>query len=98
MVGSDSPMKRDDLTPIRAALKSQYHGALAMLRDVIERCPDALWLSTAHRNACWQIAYHTLFFTHLYLMQDESSFRPWAGQQKDVQHPHGIPGPDDPTS
>jgi hypothetical protein len=67
-------------TPLRSALKSQYHASLAMLRETIERCPADFWLSTQHKNAFWQVAYHTLYFTHLYLQRDEASFHPWPHQ------------------
>ena len=60
-----------------------------MLREAIERCPEELWLSTEHRNAFWQIAYHALFYTHLYLSTEWSAFRPWQGHQSAVQHPDG---------
>jgi hypothetical protein len=46
----------------RSVLKSQYHAALAMLRETIEQCSDDVWFSQEHANAFWQIAYHTLFF------------------------------------
>jgi hypothetical protein len=82
----------------RPVLKNQYHAALAMLREPIERCPDEVWFGTDHVNAFWQIAYHALFFAHLYALPNEAAFRPWAGHQGDVQHPDGIPGPADPTS
>ena len=59
---------------IRSVLKSQYHASLAMLRDAIEHCPTEEWVSTRHKNACWQVAYHTLFFAHLYLQRDEAAF------------------------
>ena len=78
---------------LRAALKSQYHAALAMLREAVERCPDELWERREDHNAFWQIAYHVLFFTHLYLQPDEAAFRPWEGHQADVQHPDGIGAP-----
>lgn len=29
-----------DTATLRSILKSQYHAALAMLREAIERCPD----------------------------------------------------------
>ena len=80
----------DAIDAIRSALKSQYHAALAMLRDAVQRCPDALWTADDHTNAIWQLAYHTLFFTHLYLQPDEAAFRPWEGHQSDVQHPDAI--------
>jgi hypothetical protein len=83
---------------LRGALKSQYHAALAMFRDAAMQCPEAEWLDGKHRNAFWQIAYHTLFFTHLYLQPDESTFRPWARHQAHVQQQDGIEGPADPGS
>jgi len=83
---------------IRPLLKSQYHAALAMLRECIDLCPNEFWLSTAHKNAFWQVAYHTLFFTHLYLQENAAAFRPWQHHQGSVQHPDGIPGPSNPDS
>ena len=83
---------------LRLVLKSQYHAGLAMLREAIEMCPDHVWLSAQQRNAFWQIAYHVLFYTHLYLQKDVASFRSWAGHQSRVQHQDGIPGAPDPQS
>lgn len=83
---------------IRSALKAQYHAALDMLRNGVKACPDDLWLSTTVRNAPWQIAYHTLYFTHLYLQRTSADFTPWQGHQGGVQHEDGIAGPDDPSS
>ena len=65
---------------LRSVLKSQYHAALAMLREAIERCPPDQWSGTPHKNAFWQVSYHTLFFTHLYLQQSEATFRKWPQQ------------------
>ena len=62
---------------LRSVLKSQYHASLAMLREAIERCPPEEWVSTDHKNACWQLSYHVLFYTHLYLQRDEAAFRTW---------------------
>jgi hypothetical protein len=83
---------------LRAMLKSQYHAALAILKETIERCPEELWLSDRYHNAFWQVAYHALFFAHLYMMPRLEDFRPWAEHQGDVQHEDGIPGPVDPNS
>jgi len=33
---------------VRAALKSQYHAALATLKQAIDRCPDDLWTAQGH--------------------------------------------------
>lgn len=98
MDGREPTAPEIDLTSIRVLLKSQYHAALAMLRQTIEQCPDDEWFGSQHRNAYWQVAYHALFFAHLYLMPDEAAFQPWAGHQGDVQHPDGIAGPADPAS
>jgi len=87
-----------DAGTLRSVLKSQYHAALAMLREPIEGCPEALWDDAEPTNRFWQVAYHALFFAHLYLMPGEDDFRPWEGQQSQVQHPDGIPGPADPDS
>src|SRR5690606_7680036 len=82
----------------RAMLKRQYHAALAMLRDAFERCPETLWYDDRPVNAFWQIAYHALYFAHLYMQPDLASFRAWEGEQSDVQYPDGIPGKPDPGS
>src|SRR5512143_995104 len=62
---------------IQLALKSQYHASLAMLFESIDSCPSGLWTSAQHVNPFWQIAYHTLFYTHLYLQPSEAAFVPW---------------------
>jgi hypothetical protein len=82
----------------KESIKNQYHAALAMLREGITQCPEELWLSNKHVNAPWQIAYHTLYFTHLYLQPNEHAFQPWEHHQADVQHPDGYAGPPDPKS
>jgi len=86
------------LEALRPVLKSQYHAALAMFGEAIQLCPEDVWLASDHKNAFWQVAYHTLFFTHFYLQADEASFRPWEHHQSAVQNPDGIGGPPDPNS
>ena len=78
-----------DNETLRLVLKSQYHAALAMLHETLERCPPDLWSSTEHRNAFWQGAYHTLYFTHLYVQPNEAAFKPWEHQQP-AQYEDGI--------
>jgi hypothetical protein len=71
---------------LRPALKSQYHATLAMLRAAITRCPDDLWISSNdHANPIWRIAYHTLYYTHLYLQPNNWMFRPWEHHQQGIQ-------------
>src|SRR5262245_40558568 len=83
---------------IRTVLKSQYHAALGMLRQAFEKCPDDLWYSKEQVNTFWQTAYHTLYFTHLYLQTSESAYQPWKHHQSAVQYEDCIAGPADPKS
>src|SRR5262245_21068131 len=92
-----SPAGIDVQQVFKNALKNQYHSALAMLRESIEQCSEEMWFSEKHVNAFWQIAYHTLFFTHIYLQVDEAAFQPWREHQSEV-NPDGCAGPPDPDS
>lgn len=77
---------------VQLALKSQYHAALKTLRDVIDKCPEAMWNDPADGPApFWRVAYHTLFFTHLYLQQDHQAFVPWARARDEAQLMGGVP-------
>jgi len=66
-----------DESLIRKAVLSQYRASLEMLGQAIERCPAELWLSTYGVNPFWHLAYHTVFYTHLYLQPNEAAVRPW---------------------
>lgn len=61
----------------KSVIKSQYLAALAMLKQAVEACPEALWLSPAYKNRTWHIAYHVLFYTHFYLHPTDGDFVPW---------------------
>lgn len=77
---------------VKAALKGQYKAGLAMLRDCILKCPDDVWAAgmppltpdpggrvNKEREArtFWRIAYHTLFYAHLYAMPHLDDFVAW---------------------
>ena len=64
-----------ELSPV---VCSQFDAALSMLKQAVERCPDALWDAPEDRNRFWQVAYHSLFFTHLYLQKSAADFRVWS--------------------
>jgi len=66
-------------------IKSQYKASLAMLRQAIEKCPEALWTDASYQNPFWRLAYHTLIYTHFYLSPREEDFVPWDNFQKDLQ-------------
>ena len=74
---------------IRAALKSQYHAAFAMLRGAIENCTDEEWLAGEHPRNFWRIVTHTIFYGHLYLMQTEADFVPWPKNRQTAKDLYG---------
>ena len=71
---------------LRQALKEQYHAGLAMLAECVEKCPEGIWLEGKHPRTFWRIAFHTAFFTHLYLGQNEEAFQPWPGRREGIHH------------
>lgn len=79
------------MTEFKTILKRQYHASLAMLRDAIERCPEDEWLRRDRKNAFWQVAYHVLFYTHLYLQPDEAAFRRWSEHRGENDGTGGEP-------
>lgn len=58
-------------------IRSQYQAAMEMLKQAITQCPEELWADTQYDNQFWQIAYHALFYTHLYLQPTERDFTAW---------------------
>jgi hypothetical protein len=66
---------------VKQAISSQYHATLEMLKQAIVQCPHEMWDDPAQKNRFWHIAYHALFYTHLYLQHEEADFVPWEKQQ-----------------
>ncbi len=58
-------------------IQSQYHASLEMLKRVVEKYPAGDWDAENDKNRAWHIAYHVLFYTHLYLHPKEEDFEPW---------------------
>jgi len=52
---------------LKQILQSQYGAALRMLSDCVAACRDEYWEGAIANATFRQIAYHTLFFTDLYL-------------------------------
>lgn len=63
---------------VQQSLVRQYLATLVMLKQAIENCPEHLWLDSQYTNQFWQIAYHSIFYTHLYLHASEAEFQPWV--------------------
>lgn len=77
---------------VRAGLKEQYHAGLKMLAECVEKCPDDMWtdqlsVEKDERGLCvrsfWRIAYHSAYYTHLYMGQGEEAFEPWPERNKE---------------
>ena len=76
---------------IKEIIKSQYRAVLTMLGEAIAKCPDALWDDLEAKQRFWHIAYHTLFFTHLYLQVDGEAFVPWSKHRNEHQFFESVP-------
>lgn len=56
-------------------LSNQYAASLSTLGHCITMCPDTTWGTLVAKYPFYQVAFHTLIFTDLYLDTDEKSFR-----------------------
>lgn len=64
---------------------SQYLAALKMLEQAIDKCPASLWNHVDDSAMFWQVAYHALFYTNLYLSPTEAEFTPWPNYRQGYQ-------------
>lgn len=64
-----------------------------MLRSAIDQCPDNLWVSRDYPNPYWRIAYHILYFLHLYIQPKVEDFQAWEKHQTFLQDLDDIPAP-----
>jgi hypothetical protein len=62
---------------VKKELINQYNASLKMLGNVLESCPEKLWNDESLGDTFWRIAYHVLYFTHLYLHKNLQCFVPW---------------------
>jgi hypothetical protein len=69
---------------IHSAIIDQYGAALEMLRLAIVQCPAARWDDPKGRKQFWLVAYHTIFYTHLYLSDNLGTFKPWEKYRKGI--------------
>jgi hypothetical protein len=73
---------------------SQFHAALEMLHQALMNCPDTLWDDSADKNKFWHLAYHALFYTHLYLHPSGQDFIPWTKHRENYNVMDGrLPWP-----
>ena len=74
-------------------IRSQYQASLEMLAQAIMKCPESLWADLEDKNQFWHIAYHALFYTHLYLQASEEEFTPWEKRKENYQSMGPLPWP-----
>lgn len=70
---------------VKQVLQSQYLAALAMLKQVIVKCPPEVWDNPEDRDKFWFIAYHTLRYAHLYLKAQDKGYPRWEVRQYSKQ-------------
>ncbi|MGA2489549.1 MAG: DinB family protein [Anaerolineales bacterium] len=77
----------------KKVIQSQYLAALEMLKQAVVKCPDSLWNAPEDKNKSWHVAYHALFYTHLYLQDAEKDFQPWENARNEYQFMGPVPWP-----
>jgi hypothetical protein len=77
----------------KKVIQAQYLAALEMLKQAVGKCPDSLWNAAEDRNKFWHVAYHALFYTHLYLQDTEKDFKPWDKHHNEYQFMGQVPWP-----
>ncbi len=70
---------------LHKTIQSQFMASLAMLEQAIERCPESLWYDESATNPFWHLAYHALFYVHLYLQPTEADFTAWAKHRENYE-------------
>ena len=78
---------------IREVITSQYFAALAMMKKAVSLCPSEMWDSSEDRQRFWHVAYHGLFYTHLYLQPREEDFTPWEHHRDETPFLGPLPWP-----
>ncbi|MEM7504955.1 MAG: DinB family protein [Pseudomonadota bacterium] len=77
----------------KQVIQSQYRAALSIMRQTIEKCPEPIWNDTTVKNRFWHVAYHALFYTHLYAQVSEETFQPWQHHRDEYQVMGQLPWP-----
>jgi hypothetical protein len=78
---------------IASSISSQYLASLEMLKQTLSQCPESIWNSPDDKTKFWRIAYHALFYTHLYLQDTLQVFRPWSLHREEYQFLGPLPRP-----
>jgi hypothetical protein len=63
------------ITLVKTILTGQFEASLCMLKECIQKCPQEHWEDKIANDTFRQVAYHTLFWTDLYLSANEAAFQ-----------------------
>jgi DinB superfamily len=86
-------LRKGALMDTKQVIQSQYLAALKMLKQAVEKCPPEVWNAAEDKNRFWHVAYHSLFYTHLYLQDAEKDFQPWEHHRREYQFLGQTPYP-----
>ena len=78
---------------LKKIIISQYLASLEMMTQVVKKCPVLLWVNDESGNQFWHVAYHALFYTHLYLASSEEQYIPWGKHNDGYQFMGPVPWP-----
>lgn len=83
---------------LHKVIQSQYLAALEMLKQAVTHCPQELWNYPEDKTRFWHIAYHAVFYAHLYVQESEHTFTPWEKHRAEYNFlgplpwsPHALP-------
>ena len=69
----------------KKCLISQFGATLSVLNNCVVQCPEDQWEQPVGNCPFWHVAYHTLFYTDLYLSPNEQSFSLPSFHREDYQ-------------
>jgi hypothetical protein len=78
---------------IKEVVQSQYLASLEMLKNAIVNCPESMWVDPEPKNKYWHIAFHAIFYTHLYLQPSEQDFKVWEKHREEYEFMGSLPWP-----
>jgi len=70
---------------IKKSIKSQFLASLEMLRETIQQCPDPVWFDDSRKPGFWQVAYHAVFYVHLYIQPSGADFKNWSKHRQEYE-------------
>jgi len=79
-----------NMTTWKSDIWRQFGAAIDMLENAIQACPEALWRDRSREPEFWYLAFHTLFWSDLYLSKSAEGFAPPAPFTLSELDPAGL--------